>query len=1221
FQLDFSHNGIEKLNGRVFDGLESTLETLSLQHNRFGDVYTQKLSLTEVSRLTSLKNLNLGHNEIQAMDEKLLRNLTNLQLLQLEGNFLTKIPTEELKGLNRLRILTLQENDLDSIPEGAFYTVPKLIFLNISHNKIDSISNRAFYQLKNLTALDLSHNRLEGVEPEVFQGLDSLEDLVLSSNFFVEIPADAFKELSVLKTLHMQNNRIQTLGGIVAFGPVQTLNLLDLTRNSIVNLESNTFKRLSALKTLKLSVNSIGKRKIDVFEGLENLEFLELDDHRFFSFPSNMLSMTPSLKSLSLNYNRIKVITSVGLQVVSQLQRFSISNNIIKEIPPGTFQNFTQLAILNLNGNNITKLYKESFLGISNTLRELDLGNNVLSDFPELDLPHLSKLIISRNNLVTLSESAFFYMPKIQYLDLSYNKLSSLPLNIFDSLSRLGTLDLRFNKLNKIESGQFNGTIISVINLKGNKIREIEEKAFQNLLLLTSLDVSDNKIKNIRDGAFYDTPFLHILNLRNNLLTSFHKDIFSFPKSQTTKLRYIDLSNNDVTFLKEDTFVPHPKITWMSLSGNRLSFFPPETLRSLKKLSQLNLAGNEFESVDTSDFANSKSLRELDLSNNKIVEVAENSFQNSTQLQELNLSKNKIKKLNSNTFQGIAHLKLDLSENELRDLPDGIFDRTKVKLSTLNLAHNYFDKVPVKVLRPQSYVFSDLNMAYNNVSDIPNKADILVNMKSLDLSYNPLTRSDILELLNEPKLARSINLAGTKIRDVPQIEARFLTFLNLSNNEINEVSDKSFILTHNLRTLDLSNNKIFSTRSGLSLSWPELPNLRYLDISKNPIEEIDNAAFNSLYHLEVLKVSDMPDLTHVDPKAVEGLRLRELYLYDLPMVQNMNIQKILDPMYGLEKVDIEATHKKIDEELRGAFSPRLQQLTLRGKNVQEIKYSTFLNLNSPKLDLGIVDTNVSKLDDRMFFLVPMSSDIVLSINNSKIETLSKKFLEDVAIPRERHMRIVGIDSNPLYCDCNLRDFREWLISNDDESMKNASCHGPNILKGRKIINLARSQLVCSDRTRERNNLNDIITKDELEEQTIKYKEPQRDEAQKQTKLTNMDKIIIAAVGSVIGFVALLILIICLVKLMCDPRRKDNLHHLHTPGNCTCVKPPVPAVGYPGIYSLPPPPGSRAGTLKSVPPATPIPPPYGTLGAHSRGSYYSGPPSYMGMYHQEEHDYR
>ena len=43
---------------------------------------------------------------------------------------------------------------------------------------------------------------------------------------------------------------------------------------------------------------------------------------------------------------------------------------------------------------------------------------------------------------------------------------------------------------------------------------------------------------------------------------------------------------------------------------------------------------------------------------------------------------------------------------------------------------------------------------------------ICINIKEVDLSFNPLTAESIENVLNEPKTVRSLNMAGTGIKEV-----------------------------------------------------------------------------------------------------------------------------------------------------------------------------------------------------------------------------------------------------------------------------------------------------------------------------------------------------------------------------------------------------------------------------------------------------------------------
>lgn len=1249
-KVDFSRNTIRRLNNGVLEGLEDTLLELRLDHNLLGNIYNPVFSSSEIAKLTSLLTLNLAHNHVKEFDTGMLSSLSDLQVLHIEANNFPSVPTAALRGLKNLKVLTLQENDIAQMKNSSFIETPELLFLNISHNRIINMKDGAFQELTSLVTLDISYNRLSSLQSRVFLGLASLEELDLSSNFLTEIPADALKELKSLKTLVLHDNLIQTLGGVVALGPMTSLEQLDLTRNNIGELPTGTFRQLSALRILKLAVNAIRKVEDDAFEGLTSLETLQLDDDNILSIPWTALAKVQTLTSLTLDYNRVGVISAVSLQTVTGLHHLSIAHNIIRELPQGTFSNFTDLESLNLYGNKLQYIVPESLVGLRESLKELNLGLNLLNELPQFDFPLLESLVLSKNNITSLPSDAFVLLPELRMLDLSENHLASLPVTLLHPMRKLTELDLSKNSIIEIRPGQFNESSINVINLQHNEIKEIPSKAFKDLLFLHTLDLSHNGIRSIGDAAFLNIVLLHILRLNNNMLPSFKKEYFKLTvPAPGTELRILDLSQNDITFLQPLAFQLHSKLTWLSLSHNRLSFFPAEIVRDLRELEHLDVENNEIKSLENSDFANSPYLRELNLRNNVIESVAETAFQNSTQLQDLDLSHNNIEELPEDVFVGIARLHLDLSHNRLSSLHKKIFQRGKMqKLQALNLAYNNFDKVPVETLQQQYFFLSELNMAHNKIENVPNKAVILVNIKSLDMSYNPLTQEASFILLNEPKTVRHLNLAGTNITDIPVIEARFILTLNLSDNNIVEAKESSFELCQNLQVLDMSRNSIPNLSYGLATAWPKIPDLRELDISHNPLAYIVRGDFNYLSNLEILRAAYLPRVNRVERAAMIPLRrsLRELYLHTLPVLAVLDVRGILEGLPGLEVVDIDLTDREVHDQLHPAFYPRLRSLTVRGRSVEALSGGAFAGINSPELALALINTSVSNLRSNVFFPVPMSSRISLDISDSSITSLSPQFLSTLD-SRQRHLHLDGLGSNPLFCDCNIRTLRRWLVARGPkDSLHNVTCKAPENLKGVILTTLNEEDLTCEGRptttttdlplfttSQQRPVTTDnIITFDDMTGRPKdKYDvDGATSPSRNSSGLTNMDTVIIGIVGGVVAFVALLIIIICLLRLRSDAQYRGGplAGHLamRQQGNCTCLKPPPPPPGswggYPGPYPALPPPSSRAGTLKMMPPpTTPIPPAYGTVGGHSGRSYYGNHPYYIGYPPESEHDLR
>lgn len=944
-----------------------------------------------------------------------------------------------------------------------------------------------------------------------------------------------------------------------------------------------------------------------------------MDDDKILSIPSTALEKIPLLKTLTIDYNRVGVISASSFQSVLQLKELSLAHNIIREIPEDTFSNLTQLETLNLYGNLIATFSPLSLDGLRNSLLGINLGLNRLQEVPSLDFPLVSSLILSKNNITTISPDAFLHLPDLKTLDLSENAISDLPINILYPLSKLTEINLSKNLLTVLRSGQFNESVINVINLSGNDIQEIETNTFQDLLFIHTIDLGSNSIKKVADSAFHNTPYLHILRLNNNKLTTFKEEYFSLTiPVPSTEMRILDLGGNDIVFLQSPAFKLLSKLTWMILSNNRISLFPADVVKSLSNLQHLNLEYNEIERLKNMDFANSPRLRELNLAHNKIQEVSEKAMQNSSQLQTIDLSYNDITRLPSDVFAGLSRLRMDLSHNNIRSFPDTIFHRTKIqKLQSLNLAYNKFPEIPVKSLRQQYFFLSDLNLSHNKIRNVPSNADILVNIKGLDLSYNPLTPEDINVLLNEPKTLRYLNLAGTNITEVPVIEARFLLQLNLSDNQIRDLKDEAFSLTRNLRSLDASKNKLINLSFGLASAWPKLPYLRYLDISGNPFSYIIRGDLAYLPQLRVLKITQMDLMTKVDRSALQSLQtLEELHLHTLPSIESVDVRGILENLPGLKVVDIEITDSEIHDQLHPVFTPRLDTLTIRGRSVKALSGGAFAGINSPFLNIGLVNTSVSSLFSHAFFPVPMSSRITLDVTNSKISSLNPQFLSSL-YPRQRHLTLTGLESNPLFCDCNARPLQRWLSElKPDNSLYNVTCAAPNYLMGRQIRLLKETELTCEGiptttttdpplftTTRRSATTDNIITIEDVSSP----RPPEAKSPQRAGILNDMDILIIGIVGGVISFVAFVILIACLVKYICDSSKKKQQHMAGVP--CTCLKPPLPppSWGYPQYPTLVHP-SSRTSTLKmaraSGTPVNTVPQQYGTLGARSVQSYRS-----------------
>lgn len=992
----------------------------------------------------------------------------------------------------------------------------------------------------------------------------------------------------------------------------------------------------------------------DAFEGLPNLEMLSLKDNNILLVPASALGRLPSLTSLQLDYNRVAALSGDILRsVAGHLTSLSLARNVVRELPPTSFKEFTRLETLDLSGNLLANVAATTFTGLEGSLVELYLSGNrltALSSTP-IALSHLKVLDMSRNQLAELPRMAFTQLPGLVHLNLSHNPtLGSISSTLLHSLPELRELDLSQTGLKMLSPELLlHSQNLVRVSFCDNLIQELPEGAFRNLKNLTIIDLSNNQIVNIRPGAFMGLQAIKEVYLKGNRLTAFKGEFFrnlGSDASLGTTLEVLDLTNNELSYLFPSSFRIHPHLQQLMAGGNRFSFFPAELISSLQYLEYIDLGHNSLRSVEDFDFASLPRLRTLILSHNELETISELAFQNSTQLQILDISGNKIERLSERTFEGLVRLEmLNLENNLISELPDSIFERSRVQmLEKINLAGNQFETAPLQPLQRQYFFLSMVDLSRNKVREIPPEDSIMVNIKKLDLSYNPLSQEAVENVLGEPKTVRDLNLAGTGIISVTQMETPFLRRLNLSHNVISSLPDTVFERPTLLEELDISHNSL----SELPHVWQRLKNLQVLDVSENPVINILQGDLDGLESLRSLQIHDLTMCIRLEKNAFTSLsNLAELKAYGYPRLGYLDVTGILKNLPGLQKLDIELKDAAVSgEQLLPALQPRLQELGLRGQRVRSLSSGVLAGLRGPSVHVGLRNTSVSTLPPALFFALPRSIRLELDVSGSQLTTLGPTLLAALD-ERKGDLTLTGLSDNPINCDCGARALRRWLPG---AGMSGIRCVSPEKLKGQLLVEVADDELICDLNRTPTTTPSTVATSSSratTEPDIIWSIAPSREKPSSSSKpgtgtankavpaagsssLNNDDTLIISIVGGVVAFIAVLIIVICIIRV-----RITNTQYrggpLATPGalsagthapsmvtagsGCTCVKPPVG----PPMYMAPYGPG-YAATLppKLMPPTSVSPrPPYSTMG---RQPFYQSP-SYYITYPTEEKEHR
>ena len=227
-------------------------------------------------------------------------------------------------------------------------------------SKITALKAGDFVGLSGVTELDLHDNKITSFSRNMFTGLTSLGKLDLSMNRLdegnVTLSSDVFAYLTGLKKLNLWDNGLGSLPEGV-FDDLTSLEELDVGSNWIVSgLYGDIFKDLSSLKVLKLNgakAKDNGSRSLhrDLFDGLSNLEELNIGDNKLTSLHEDLFDGLSSLKTLSIRANEITSLPEGIFDDLDSLEYLYLHQNKTAALPDGIFEGLAKLYRINMDGN------------------------------------------------------------------------------------------------------------------------------------------------------------------------------------------------------------------------------------------------------------------------------------------------------------------------------------------------------------------------------------------------------------------------------------------------------------------------------------------------------------------------------------------------------------------------------------------------------------------------------------------------------------------------------------------------------------------------------------------------------------------------------------------------------------------------------------------------------------------------------------------------------
>ncbi|EEB06215.1 adenylate cyclase [Schizosaccharomyces japonicus yFS275] len=512
----------------------------------------------------------------------------------------------------------------------------------------------------------------------------------------------------------------------------------------------------------------------------------------------------------------------------AEIRKLNVADNLSLKIPNDFLEACTNLEVLNLSGNmrlpegkSIVSLKKLKVLNIS--LNDLYEVNPEL--LAETKATNLRKLYCSSNKLFFLPYP-LLYLSRLTYLDLSFNNFTTVPISLVE-ITTLQHLDMSYNYLLYIPPEIKRLKELKTFYFQFNSVYGVLPEEFGSLNKLETIDLRNNKISDISSlsgcsrlkqiFASGNPISQHESSLSNAVrldLSHCPMTIFDVPTSETTPLRYLDLSYGKIVTINPSTIQCWSQLEYLNLSYNHFNALPGvfSEMINLKRLLCTNCEISEI----SPDIGKLKHLELLDLHSNNLKHVPEEIWMIPS-LTEVNLSSNILEQIllpaPKPTERAVHRLRLVRTLSG-RSLSGSDFDQHSIPpVRELLLVDNRLSDTCFATLRKFKHLRL-LNLSYNYITEIPKGfAEKLSNLQRFYISGNRLSKLPIVELqrLNlELLYVNSNRLTQMIFEDTPFPS---LLALDLSNN--------------NLQTVNVGRDTQASTTRVYT-------KLRYFNLSGNP---------------------------------------------------------------------------------------------------------------------------------------------------------------------------------------------------------------------------------------------------------------------------------------------------------------------------------------------------------------------------------------------------
>uniref|UniRef100_A0A7N6FDY6 Slit homolog 3 (Drosophila) n=1 Tax=Anabas testudineus TaxID=64144 RepID=A0A7N6FDY6_ANATE len=820
-------------------------------------------------------------------------------------------------------------------------------------------------------------------------------------------------------------------------GIPRTAERLDLNRNNITRITKVDFSVIPYF--LLMLIYSTLTKTVFSFFSLRS----RLNRNKLQFLPELLFQSNPKLGRLDLSENQIQAVPRKAFRGITSVKNLQLDSNHISCIEDGAFRK--NPGTLTVAAPSLSSSSHQSPVLLSPPFHGRLHSNNLHCD---CHLSWLSDWLRARRGLAPFTQCMApahmrgLNVPDVQKKDFVCNGetcvpqvavcppscscnnnivdcrrkgLTEIPANLPEGIVEIESIQKCYTTIHIRKKSLVNTVTLMMLFLTvlcsvlyGNKITELPKGLFDGLVSLQLLLLNANKINCLRVNTFQDLQNLNLLSLYDNKLQTISKGLF-------TPLRSIKTLH-----LAQNPFMCDCHLKWLAdylfdnpieTSGARCSH--PRRLAN-KRISQVK--GKKFRCTGQEDYRsrlNGECFQDLvcpercrcegtvvDCSNLKLTRIPPHIPEHTT---DLRLNDNEIAILETaGMFKKLPNLrKINLSNNKLRDIREGVFDGAGGVLELL-LTGNKLTGLQGRMFRG------------------------LTGLKTLMLRSNQITCID--------------NSTFTGLSSV--------RLLSLYDNRISSIAPGAFSTLHSLSTINLLSNPYVCD---CHLAWlgQWLKKTRVVSgnprcqkpafLKEIPIQDVATPDFtcDGAEDNGCLPASGCPDVCTCSDSVV---RCSNRGLHSLPK----GIPKDTTELY-LEGNMLTSVPKEL------AALKQLSLVDLSNNSISALAPYTFNNMT--QLSTLILSYNQIRCIPVHAF-DGLKSLRLLTLHGNDLSTIPEGAFNHLT-----SLSHLALGANPLYCNCDLRWLSQWVKAGFKEPGI-ARCTGPPDMADRLLLTTPLNKFQC-----------------------------------------------------------------------------------------------------------------------------------------------------------------